>query len=219
MQGITNATITSGGGIKILNVVQTGTLTRDGAVFSGFSSNTNYLQLGARVDKGILSLDSSTYYKSFETVTPTTNTWEFVTKIHHIASSTQRQYILNQYVLYGSELEILTSGVIRLQISNSSSSADIGVQDGTTVLADDTDYWIKIEFTGSAYKAYLSTDGQTWAEECSITSDTKISNRGPWVIGVATGTDRYFLGSIDIAETYIKINGDFWWKGVETLTL
>ena len=218
--------IRDGGGssnIKVLNVIQVGTLNKDGAVFSGFSGGTNsgtvnYLLLGARVDKGILSLDSSTYYKYFETVTPTANSWEFVTRIHYVASSTQRQYIFSEKTSYGTTLEILTSGVIKFQVSNSDSSADIGVEEGTTVLTNNTDYWIKIEFTGSAYEAYISTDGQTWNKECSISSgDTKIANRGNWIIGVSENIDRYFLGSIDISETYIKANGNFWWKGVETL--
>lgn len=66
--------------IKILNVVQTGTLTRDGAVFSGFSSS-NYLRLGARVDKGILSLDSSTYFKNFPSSINNSNNWEIVFRV------------------------------------------------------------------------------------------------------------------------------------------
>lgn len=206
--------------IKILNVVQTGSLTRDGAVFSGFSGTANsgsYLKIGARVDKGILSLDSSTYYKYFELVTPNANSWEFVTKIHYVASSTQMQYIFSEKVRYGSYIEIAPSGKIDLQVSNSNSSADIGVKEGTTVLTDGTDYFIKMEFTGSAYKASISTDGQTWTEECSITSPEKITNRGNWVIGVEESNSRYFLGNINIAETYIKVNGEYWWKGVETL--
>lgn len=213
--------IRDGGGgssnIKVLNVIQVGTLNKDGAVFSGFSENNNYLSLGARVDKGILSLDSSTYFKYFEAITPTADSWEFVTKIHYVASSTQRQYIFTEKASYGTTLEILTSGVIKFQVSNSDSSVDIGSEEGTTVLTNNTDYWIKIEFTGSAYKAYISTDGQTWNTECTITSPTKITNRGNWIIGVSQNIDRYFLGSIDISESYIKANGEFWWKGVETL--
>ena len=216
--------IRDGGGsskeIKILNVVQTGTLTRNGAVVSGFSTS-NYLQLGARVDKGILSLDSSTYTKNFGDVVETANSWEWCFKIHFIdnpSSPITLQYIFANIAGYGSHIRVNTSiKKLFLGLSNVDGDDSIGYIEGITTLVDDTDYYVKVEFTGSAYNLYLSTDGTTWNLEGTITSSTKIIKRGNgWIIG-SDSSSGYFLGGIIISDWYIKINGEYWWKGVETI--
>lgn len=203
--------------IKILNVVQTGTLQRDGAVFRGFSGNSNYLQLGARVDKGILSLDTSTYLKDLGGAIESANSWEVIMSFTYVTDTTHKQGIIGNAVDYGTHLSINTSEKLEMQLSNASSgSADIGVETGATTLVNGTKYWTKWEFTGSAYNLYLSTDGITYELEATKDSDAKINKRANWIIGIETPY-RAFSGSIDIANAQIKINNELWWKGVETL--
>ena len=66
---------------------------------------------------------------------------------------------------------------------------------------------------------YLSTNGTDWTQEGStITSSSRLTPRGSWAIGrnLAGINDVDTLpwqGSIDINNSYIKINGEYWWKG------
>ena len=66
------------GGGKILNVVETGALTRTGSVYSGFSSS-NYLQLGDKVNGGYISLSNAV--KDFGAVCETANSWKVKMKL------------------------------------------------------------------------------------------------------------------------------------------
>ena len=75
-----------------------------------------------------------------------------------------------------------------------------------------------MEFTGTAYQVSLSTDGINFQlEKTPTTSNTKLTNRGDWVIGTMLSDNRIFLGEIDITDWVIKVNGNIWWKGVETV--
>lgn len=213
---------TSSGSIKIINATVVGSLTKDGAVFSGFGTS-NYLRPDSRYDKGFLFLDSAANNKLFETVTPTADSWEFGTKIHFVSTTARNQTVFKEDTNYGSIITIGSSGdttdKIIMALSNTSTSNSIGRVVGTTTLTTDTDYWIKWEFTGSAYNVYLSTDGITYNLEGTVSSQTKITNRGNWFLGVGRDNSSYLTDtSLDLSETYIKVNGEMWWQGVVELT-
>lgn len=204
--------------IKILNVVQTGNLTQDGSIFSDFNSGNNYIQPIARVDKGILNLDNSTNTKNFGFAASLANNWEVVVQFVYKRETSRKQGLFCNNVDYSTHLSIRNDEKVEFQVSNSTNSADIGLIISPTVLTDGQEYYAKGEFTGSTYNLYLSTDGTNWnLEGTSITSQTKITNRGNgWMFGWES-TARYQAGSMDMAKCYIKINGEYWWKGVETL--
>lgn len=206
--------------IKILNVVQTGTLTRDGAVFSGFSRN-NYLQLGARVDKGILSLDSSTYYKDLKTVLPTADNWEMVfkVKIGEIINDNQTIFSDGWTNGYASWVH-LYNNILTVGLSvTTSDSYSIGEISGTSIFSEGDVVFVKWGFTGTKYYLQSSLDGITWTNEGEIPSEQKLTRTANinYHFGNNNTTEFNWLGSIDIGGCYIKINGEYWWKGVETL--
>lgn len=79
---------------------------------------------------------------------------------------------------------------------------------GTTQLENNKDYWIKIIYDGTMASMYLSTDSQNYSLEVSqaisvITNDYSIN------IGSLRNTYP-FTGSIDLNQTYIKVNGKLW---------
>lgn len=77
-----------------------------------------------------------------------------------------------------------------------------------------TKYWMKLTFNGSAYIASRSTDGVNYTEVGRLTSGKKIiSNLQPFVIGTNDYHNEPFQGTIYPADSYIKINGQMWWKG------
>lgn len=200
--------------LKILNVVQTGTLTRDGAVFSGFG-NSNYLQLGARVDKGILSLDSSTYTKDFGQVIRTADTWEICFKAHYTPDN-NAQMIFSTEASFGVQLDFY-QGYLEIAIGDGTQWIATNLK-WDTPLQTDTWYYTKVVFSGTQYLLYVSLDGIEYTLCNHYDTETKINVNALGRIGCFVSTDPFpFQSKIDLSECYIKINGEFWWKGVETI--
>lgn len=200
-----------GGGIKILNVVQNGTLTRDGAVFSGFSTS-NYLQPGARVDKGILSLDSSTYVKNFTPIL-TADNWKIKAKFYHKLDTTQT---------YNAQA-LLSIGYSWLLVGN---SVDFYLhQNQSTQLmalklegADNYyNFILQVELiysnvSGYTLNLYDENNVLLLTNSNSLTTNLFSSN-----IILCTNSSRYLFDDLYINDCSIEINDEIWWKGVETI--
>ena len=91
----------------------------------------------------------------------------------------------------------------------------IGHLMSSTVLNFDVDYWLQAEFTGSKYILRLSNNGETFTEEASLES-TSTPNKGtPFTLWLGDGHTQhwYMRGSIDLKETNIKVNGEYWFNG------
>lgn len=82
--------------------------------------------------------------------------------------------------------------------------------EGTTLLVDNTDYWIKMKYDGSKMYLFLSTDGINYTLENSADIEV-ISKQYDTNIGVQGAN--IFNGSIDLNNTYIKINNKLWFNG------
>ena len=223
MRGNTNAN-TSGGGsskeIKILNVVQTGILTRDGAKFNNFSTN-DFLTFGARIDGGILSLDTSAI--SAKNLLPmTTNNWEI--QVHF---KTPDDFVKQEQYYGWMLLAIPTPNTFEVYINSSKTlglSLDNNYSTGVTLLSVNTEYYVRFGYDGTKYYIKLSTTGSFTGEETTEIEYTaeNINVNLTNLLRIGYHSDgRYTYstttGWIDIEETWIKINGEYWWKGVETL--
>ena len=185
-----------------------GTLTNNNGVYSGFSPS-NYLLLNPN--------------NQFTDYTENASSWEVVFKFTYAASSASynyngRQLIYSQGASYGCSFGV-ANGKLIIGLSNTDGANSIGARGGSTTLVAGNTYWYKAEFTGSAYKMYLSTNGADYTQEGStITSSTRLTPRGVWAIGrnVNGASDLYsyaWQGSIDINNSYIKMNDKYWWKG------
>lgn len=178
-----------------LNASITGSLTISNGVVSGFN-NSNYLTTPNR-----------TFPAS------SAGSWEWVFKFKTGSDITTQQKIYSQGKSYPSGLMIISSKLV-LHISTSDSSYNIAILTGSYTLAVSRDYWGKATFDGSAYRLYISTDGSSFTQIASVSSSSKMANTGNWAIGHDTkDTNRYMLGSIDLSQSYIKVNGSIWWQG------
>lgn len=94
-----------------------------------------------------------------------------------------------------------------------------GLPDGDTysnvTFGTNTTYWVKVEFTGTQYKAYRKTlkDGE-WEQIISINSSNKVTaTTTPTYIGLnPNNTAEYFYGYIDLSECYIKVDDVVVWS-------
>lgn len=175
-------------------VVGSPTIT-DGVV-SGFSSS-NYLELQNTIT---LSKDSNI---------------EIVEKINKPSDKGSNSFT-GTATRYGFGLVITNSGKLLLYIGNGSSWSISGSsgQVGTNILDNDTDYYIKIKISNSLFNVYISTDNINYTLDNSLdisalTTEHQYNLR----LGMARNTTNYFNGSIDLNETYIKINNKLWFNG------
>lgn len=177
---------------KVSNVTKVGSLTDNNGVLSGFSTS-NYAQIPI-------------------TFSPNAKNWDIVFKGKFTTTSTANNIVSgynNQYIAF----YINTSGNLKCSIGNGSSWV-INDLTGTTTLLANTDYWYKLTFNGTNYIMYTSTDGETWTQEASSTNSVNI-NGATLNIGVPRLLENnYWSGTIDLNESYININGQRWWTGV-----
>lgn len=156
---------------------------------------------------------------------PNTNTWEMIFKFHYVTStSNQIIFDVNNGFAGGRPVSIFTRATnnkVAYCLSSTLTEAGGGDilwdTDGSNTLVTDTDYYVKLEFTGSAYNGYISTDGETWTQDITVASTTAVASGYIGYLGYWQGDNAHMQGTIDLKESYININGERWWNGVETI--
>lgn len=173
-----------------------GTLTRDNGIISNFSSD-NYLRLN-------------------EVFNPGNNTWEIASKIYTTSSTEQGVFGNTSGDLYKTFIIAIYKSPLNFAIALTSngSSWDIANTRGTHTIELNKWYWIKLKFTGSSYEFYYSEDGINWVLDINIQSSASLLNSNTNnVLGYNNyGSPYPFIGNIDLFETYIKIDNEYWFK-------
>lgn len=168
-------------------------------------------------DSNVLSDFSATNYVTlFNTFTPSSSTWEMVWKIKTGNDLTSEQAI---FCTNTTSISLLTVGShFRIYLSSDGSSWNIanGTNGtGSFSIQTNTDYYVKLAFTGSSYVLSYSTDGETYTQDISITSSSAVYSTGTNYIGKHSSSSYtwYWSGSIDFNGSYINIGGNRWWNG------
>ena len=200
-------------------------VTKIGEIYDAQPKYSNVTKVGSIADSdSVLSGFSASNYAKLPTIfNPTSNTWEMVIKVKTGSDLGTSSWITGGTVTSGLDWQVPTIGYEgthkpTMYLSSNGSSWDIAQNiQGTTDLQTNTDYWYKLEFTGSAYNLYLSTDGTTYGLEATVTSSTSIYNASS-LMGLgcnfySSANTTYWRGSIDLNESYINIDGFRWWTG------
>jgi hypothetical protein len=187
-------------------------------------TESNVIKVGSIVDdNGVLSgFSTSNYVKLPSAFSPNFNSWEFVRKITTGNDVSTVQGLTDGVGLINVASSI-DSSKSRLYLSSNGSTWDIsaGILGTYTVLANTT-YYVKISYNGSAYMLSYSTDGETYTTDITVPSSTPIYSNVTLELGAAHGTTppaSPFLGSIDLNESYININGQRWWNGRKAVAI
>ena len=167
-------------------------------VVTGFSIN-NYLQLP-------------------EPFNPGENPWEMIIKIRTGADLQIWQEIFHSSVApndsgrYGLSV-MIDSGNFELDISTDGSSW-IGADRGTFVLSENTDYWVKVGWNSNEYYLEYSTNGVDYTRDITYTFSNHLPNLTNSWVGIYRNSAYMYpmLGTIDLSDCYIKINGLEWWN-------
>lgn len=105
-------------------------------------------------------------------------------------------------------------------MSSNGTSWDIASATQITTVSSNTNYKMKVEFTGEEtgnYNWYI-WENNDWSLVKTITSDKFIYNGFNFVFGNNRGTSTstsagVFGGTIDLSGCYINIDGELWWQG------
>jgi len=101
------------------------------------------------------------------------------------------------------------------QLSSNGSSWDIEPTTSNSIIAENnTDYYVRLIFDGTKYTYEISKDNIEWqlAAEC-ITTTKILNGLKAFKIGMYNNAaDTVWKGSIDLSETYIKLDNEIVWK-------
>lgn len=172
------------------------------------------------ISNGVVSGFSSSNYLTVTKSKPTIKSFEQVLKIRTGSNTAARQAFLshNPYKGFGT-LQVLDNKLIAYVSSDGSSNNIINGTQSSLTLNTNTDYWIRYAFDGSKYRIDVSTNGQDYTNYISVTSSLVVYADGFFSFGLDTGdkNNNPFLGSIDLTQSYIKINGQDWWRGTKVV--
>lgn len=175
-------------------------------------SGDSYTKVGSWIDDGVVSGFTTANYLTLPSKPDVgSKPWEMVLKV------TTDSSLANQGLI-----GVSSNGILRVQLLNkklevhlstSTESFNIASSIDSRELTANTSYWFKIEFTGSAYNLYLSTDGSAYNLEA--TKQTTTAFVFPATTFIGRHRDTAWKGSIDLSKSYIKINGQDWWHGTK----
>ena len=192
----------------------------DAKLTNGILSNFK----GTSVSYAILlapSTSSSYYFK------PANNTWEMVFgfKTGNASSLSSVQYITSTTLVSASANLMITSNKhFRFLLSTDGTTSNLigtaAQQTGSYTVQANTNYLVKLKFSGSAYTLQYSTNnGASWTTDITISTTKKVVNNKSYIVGCDWENSTYrfpFAGTIDLNKCYIKINNRFDWTGADT---
>lgn len=148
---------------------------------------------------------------------PGDNPWEIQVKFR-----LDKKSVKSRNFIIGSTLNPTILDVPYLTVRDNNTAIGAGIPDGKSgfgqngvsnyAFSINTDYWIKLIYDKSKYAVYISTDGTLFEDilEIDYTEAMQQANN-VMKFGAYGGADANSLsGSIDLKETWIKINGELW---------
>lgn len=142
----------------------------------------------------------------------TATNWEINLKVHYVSNSST-QHVLSSGENYGIIARIMNDGAFQWYLSSNGTSWDIFSDDrsATGCFVNNTDYFIKIYFSGSEYGVKISTDGTTWNLICRVVSTAKMYNSPKgYIIGMRTNSSNWnfisWKSTMDFNYFNIKVN-------------
>lgn len=174
-----------------------GTPTIVDGVVSGFSSS-NYLQTSSSIDvtkpfEMFLKIKTAASSGSLENITQLKGTNSVIA----INATSRRPAFLMRY--YGTD-SLLHSSTASFQSG----------------LADNTIYYLKCICDTNGTSISVSTDKTNWETLTKPLPDDFVSWHTPTAFILGSYTNNPFLGSIDLNETYVKVNNEMWFDGAKS---
>lgn len=151
-----------------------------------------------------------------------TYSWEINTKVttgNDVSSASQKIIGSTTTNYVAISITLTTTSHWRITGYNSSNTSVFDATGSYTVLTD-TDYWLRVKYTGSTYTLEYSLDGVTYTTDITVSNSSSVRNDCNISFGISSvGSPTQFLnpffGSIDFKYTNVKINNVLWWQPME----
>lgn len=162
---------------------------------------------------GVLSnFSANNYFRIIQDFTPGDYSWEKVFKVKTGNDVNTLQIINGTGTDHRGCYFTIKTNKFTMNIADGTTTTwNIGEIQSINNINGNTDYYLKAEFTGTAYNFYISNDGINYTLQGTVSSSVKIPTTNLWLgmYGVQLWS---FFGSIDLKESYVKINEEYWWK-------
>lgn len=193
-------------------------------LFEDLPYNVGYEVVGnPTISNGVVSGFSTGDFLKFSNTPSFSNPTEIVVKAKFTTFESASNLL--GWVSSGSwacYFSVLTTGKIgcyfQRTVASPNDTRDIW---GNFVLSLNTWYWLKLVKTDTTLSLYYSTDGINYNLDATATFDSMPSFSASFVrLGCGGGYNPAgpTLGSIDLNETYIKVNDVYWFRGQPTMT-
>jgi len=185
---------------------------------------SNVVPVGSVINtNGILSNISSANYAqtNMKFNFSTADTWSIITKHKFTSVSSQNDGMMG--ILggaYNINYYINSSNKVTVELSSNGSSYNIGTLSMINAVTIGEDFYLKSEFTGTAYNLYYGTDLSNMTLQATISSSTKVGSRENYfAFGVdESGNHTAWTGTIDLNGCSITMDNSVVWQGVNNLT-
>lgn len=183
-------------------------------MFKSMPYNVGYTVVGSpTIVDGVASGFDADNYLTVSRPTLDTNDFEFKTCFTTNTISNQR---IISTISGASQLTgfLINSSSLGARFYNGTES--LAISSNTTLVAN-TKYYAIMYRQGTTIGLKLSTDNQTWENvtQTILATDSIVLSGN---FGIGRSSQSTFLGSIDLNETYIKVNGVPWFTGKEAMT-
>lgn len=173
---------------------------------------------GVIADGVAKGFSAANYLTLPEVFNPESNTWEVVVKFTTGTNITSDAMLLSANGNAYRHVHLyIKDSKLNVSLSSNGSSWNLGTIQSTNFLEASKTYYAKVNFTGNDYNLYYSLNGDDYILIGTITNSTPIyANPLTQSIGLnkhSSGAGSPFLGSIDLSQSYININGERWWSG------
>ena len=190
---------------------------------NGFNPNYNINGTSITVsDDGIASgFASGNLLTTNKSISLGSNKWEFKTKFRLTANNTNSRLMgsAGGTSPYSPTLGIINNKFAVWLSTNGTSYNLAGQTTGTVTLQNNTDYYVKFGWNKTQYYVQYSIDDVSYITDWTLASTTPISEIYTLIpLGSNITTNYPLIGTIDLKETYIKVNDKIVWDCTSTET-
>ena len=187
-------------------------------LFNDLPYNVGYTVIGSpTINNGVVSGFSSQNYLMFnENLQLLNNDFEIYIKCSAPSVTSNQRILCNNYGSPGfSGVSLGNDKKFNFRIYEEDSSTVYKV-DNTLIVSPNTTYFVKAYRAGTVLGISVSTDETNWHTATIDIPSTINLTRGNYQIGASSAS--VFSGSIDLNNTYIKVNDDYWFRGQPAMT-
>lgn len=167
------------------------------------------------IDNNVISgfTDTDLVYTNLVKNLNTASTWNCIVKATTGSDVSSQQYVIAGSGTTARDFVIfLQNNKLTWQMSSNGTSYDIVNRNSSLTVSPNTTYWFRIQFTGSAYALYYSTDGNKFTQVDRVDSTAKVVANTTHILGaIIGGTNWYWRGSIDLNDSLIQSNAVVVW--------